>query len=65
MKRILKALKKPVAAIIGIGTGTGSFFAGFDPTTAIIAAIAAFLLVAGIEIETIKQWKEIVDNDGK
>lgn len=65
MKKVLKFLKKPIAAIVGVGTGGGSIFAGFDPTTAIIAAIAAFLLVAGIEVETIKQWKEIVDNDGE
>lgn len=63
MTKVIRFLKKPVAILIGAVTGGGSLFAGLDVEYAVLVGASAFLLIAGVELETIKQWKEMLDED--
>ena len=63
MTKVLRFLKKPVALLIGAISGGGSIFAGLDVEFAVLVGASAFLLIAGVELETIKQWKELMEDE--
>ena len=63
MTKVLRFLKKPVALLIGAISGGGSIFAGLDVEFAVLVGASAFLLIAGVELETIKQWKEMMEDE--
>ena len=63
MTKVLRFLKKPVALLIGAISGGGSIFAGLDVQFAVLVGASAFLLIAGVELETIKQWKELMQDE--
>lgn len=63
MTKVLRFLKKPVAILIGTITSGGSLFTGLDVEFALLLGVSAFLLVAGVEMETIKELKELMQDE--
>ena len=63
MSRIIPFLKRTASLLAGIIGGGGSLIAGFDPSTAVLIAVSAAMLVLGVELAVVKEFKELFEDD--
>lgn len=65
MGSVLKVVKRAGSLIGGIITGGGSLFAGVDITTALLIGGGTIALILGVEVATIKEFKELFEEKEK
>ena len=63
MSKIIPFLKRTASLLAGLIGGGGSLIAGFDPSTAVLIAVSAAMLVLGVELAVVKEFKELFEDD--
>lgn len=63
MSRVIQFLKRAGSLIVGVATGGTSLFAGFDPSTSLLIAVSAAMLVLGVELAVVKEFKQLFEED--
>lgn len=63
MRKIISFLKRGATLIAGVVGGGGSLLAGIDPATSVLIAVSAAMLVLGVELAVVKEFKELFDDE--
>ena len=63
MIKVWKTVKRFGGLIGGAITGGGSLLAGFDVTSALLIAGCTIALIVGVEVATIKEFKQLFEDD--
>jgi hypothetical protein len=63
MKKVLSFVKRAGSLIAGVVTGGGTFAAGFDIETSVIVGACAIMVVLGVEMAVVKEFKQLFEKD--
>lgn len=63
MKKVISLAKRAGSLIAGVVTGGGSFLAGVDAGNSILIGASAIMIVLGVEMAVVKEFKQLFEKE--